>query len=112
MEEKRKTVRVGLSFDVAFSDGDELCRCQTLNASQGGLLVGSERRPEVGSVLPLRLEHDELPGPLEVVSAVVRHSDTPPGFGVQITQIQHRSEAAFKIYCDLIVSAIREGVSG
>jgi hypothetical protein len=103
MEEKRQTPRVELHFDVAFHDEDELHRCRTTNASQGGVFVESQHRPEVGSILPFKIEHPELPAALEIIGRVAHQKDDPPGFGVQITQIGHRSEAAFNAYCELIV---------
>jgi hypothetical protein len=100
MEERRKSPRIAFQFFVRFCAQDEQFRCPTIDASEGGLFVESRVHPEIDSVMPFVIEHHELPAALDIVGRVAHCKDDPPGFGLQITQVQN--EEAFEVYCDLL----------
>ncbi|MDP7571279.1 MAG: TIGR02266 family protein [Myxococcota bacterium] len=89
--ERRKSVRSDVSVRVEYRTVDQFFTDFARNINEGGLFVGTENLPPVGTRVALQFE---LPGggePVKVTGIVVRKSDgpggEPAGMGIEFEEL-------------------------
>ena len=68
--ERRSHPRHPIRLKVEYQSLGSFVQDYAINISRGGLFVGSERPPEVGTVFELRLHVPSLPGPFRIQGEV------------------------------------------
>lgn len=69
--DQRRSVRIPTRLTVTFRDEQQLRSSLMMNLSRGGLFVATERPPEIGSTLELRIDVAETGERIEVPAEVV-----------------------------------------
>lgn len=88
----RADVRALVKLEVALGDaGTAEFVAQSQDISTTGMLIRTERRPAVGSRLPLRVQASGSPNPVKAIAEVVRHADRArekvSGFAVRFVDV-------------------------
>jgi len=89
--EPRVRTRALVRAEIECGLGTAAFLAQTENVSATGALIRSERRPALGTRLPIRLQLPDDPAPIECTGEVVRHADRDregvSGFAVRFVDL-------------------------
>lgn len=76
---KRSTRRVPCNLSVSFRDGETIYRSETLNISNGGILIATDHPLEIGTHIDLTLELPSTAKPITAVGKVAWIGRAPSG---------------------------------
>jgi uncharacterized protein (TIGR02266 family) len=81
---KRSTRRVPCNLSVSFRDGETIYRSETLNISNGGILIATNHPLEIGTHIDLTLELPSTPKPITAVGKVAWIGRAPSADGASV----------------------------
>lgn len=110
---KRSTRRVPCNLSVSFRDGEKIYESETLNISNGGILIATDHPLDIGTHIDLTLELPSTPKPITAVGKVAWIARAPNatdgaggsvGVGIKFSRI---APSDLKLIVDYVNSVSR-----